>query len=75
MANVQNQGYALDTTWRTVLKDLGVKPANVLRRAGLPDDLLQQPIPITGGAARVPDGPGLGVALNDEKVERYRVGK
>src|SRR4051812_7281810 len=36
-------GYALDTTWRTVLKDLGVKPANVLRRAGLPDDLLQQP--------------------------------
>ena len=43
MANVQNQGYALDTTWRTVLKDLGVKPANVLRRAGLPDDLLQQP--------------------------------
>lgn len=37
------QSYALDTTWRTVLKDLGVKPANVLRRAGLPDDLLQQP--------------------------------
>ena len=36
-------GYALDTTWRTVLKDLGVKPANVLRRANLPDDLLQQP--------------------------------
>lgn len=35
--------YALDTTWRTVLKDLGVVPADVLRRAGLPDDLLQQP--------------------------------
>jgi len=35
--------YALDTTWRTVLKDLGVTPANVLRRANLADDLLQQP--------------------------------
>ncbi|MBG8554373.1 AraC family transcriptional regulator [Hymenobacter guriensis] len=35
--------YALDTTWRTLLKDLGVVPANVLRRAGLADDLLQQP--------------------------------
>ena len=36
-------GYALDTTWRTLLKDLGVAPADVLRRAGLADDLLQQP--------------------------------
>lgn len=37
------ESYALDTTWRTLLKDLGVAPANVLRRAGLADDLLQQP--------------------------------
>jgi hypothetical protein len=36
-------GYALDTTWRTLLKDLGVAPADVLRRVGLADDLLQQP--------------------------------
>lgn len=35
--------YALDTSWRTLLKDLGLRPANVLRRAGLADDLLQQP--------------------------------
>lgn len=35
--------YALDTTWRTVFKDLGVVPTHVLRRAGLADDLLQQP--------------------------------
>jgi len=40
---MQAQGYALDTTWRTLFKDLGVEPGNVLRRAGLPDDLLQQP--------------------------------
>src|SRR5262245_62371771 len=43
MAPMHTHSYALDTTWRTDLKDLGVVPANVLRRAGLPDDLLQQP--------------------------------
>jgi AraC-like DNA-binding protein len=40
---MHDTGYALDTTWRTLLKDLGVAPADVLRRAGLPDDLLHQP--------------------------------
>lgn len=35
--------YALDTTWRTLLRDMGVQPADVLRRAHLPDDLLVQP--------------------------------
>jgi AraC-like DNA-binding protein len=39
------QSYALDATWRTLLSDLGVVSANVLRRAGLPDDLLQRPSP------------------------------
>jgi AraC-like DNA-binding protein len=43
MVTHHTHGYALDTTWRTLLKDLGVVPANVLRRAGMPDDLLQQP--------------------------------
>jgi AraC-like DNA-binding protein len=42
-ALMQAHGYSLDTTWRTLLKDLGVAPADVLRRAGLPDDLLRQP--------------------------------
>jgi AraC-like DNA-binding protein len=35
--------YALDASWRTLLTDLGVNPTNVLRRANLPHDLLQQP--------------------------------
>ena len=34
--------YALDSTWRLLLKDLGVSGVNVLRRAGLPDDLLSK---------------------------------
>lgn len=35
--------YALDSTWRTLLKDLGVSSANVLRRAGLAEDLINRP--------------------------------
>jgi hypothetical protein len=34
--------YALDATWRPILKDLGLCAASVLRRAGLPEDLLAQ---------------------------------
>lgn len=40
--------YALDATWRTLLADLDIPAIHVLRRAGLPDDLLAS----TGG--RVP---------------------
>lgn len=35
--------YALDSTWRPLLKDLGISSANVLRRAGLAEDLLNRP--------------------------------
>ena len=35
--------YALDSTWRPLLKDMGLSIANILRRAGLPDDLLNRP--------------------------------
>lgn len=40
---MHKHSYALDTTWRTLLRDLDVIPANVLRRAGLAEDLFQQP--------------------------------
>lgn len=40
---MQSNTYALDATWRPLLKDLALSSANVLRRAGLPDDLLAQP--------------------------------
>ena len=35
--------YALDATWRPILKDLGISATNVLRRAGLAEDLLARP--------------------------------
>lgn len=40
---MHSPAYTLDLSWRTLLRDLGVNPANVLRRANLPHDLLQQP--------------------------------
>lgn len=40
MRSSPSSTYTLDSTWRALLKDLGVLPANVLRRAGLPEDLL-----------------------------------
>jgi AraC-like DNA-binding protein len=35
--------FPVDAAWRPLLKDLGVHPANVLRRAGLPEDLFSRP--------------------------------
>jgi muconate cycloisomerase len=37
------------------------------------DDILVVPLPIKGGEARVHERPGLGVELDDAKVEKYRV--
>lgn len=38
----------------------------------LADDLLTTPIDIDAGLARVPDGPGLGVTVDEAALERYR---
>ncbi len=35
------------------------------------DDVVTPPLMIEGGYAEVPDGPGLGVDLDEEKVEKY----
>ena len=38
-----HHGYALGQSWKGLLTDVGVDPAAVLRRAGLPEDLLNRP--------------------------------
>jgi AraC-like DNA-binding protein len=57
--------YALDSTWRPLLKDLGVAPADVLRRAGLPDDLLTRPSVRLDAAGFHRFWEGLAAALQD----------
>jgi muconate cycloisomerase len=37
------------------------------------DDLIREPLVFAGGHVQVPQGPGLGVELDEEAVERYRV--
>lgn len=48
--------YALDSTWRPLLKDLGVPAGEVLRRAGLPEDLLSRS-PVQAAAGAFPHAP------------------
>lgn len=37
------------------------------------DDLIRTPLSIESGHVRVPEGPGLGVELDDDALDRYRV--
>jgi L-Ala-D/L-Glu epimerase len=38
---------------------------------GLTDDILAEPLTFEGGQIRVPQGPGLGVEVDEAKIERY----
>src|SRR5205085_2897738 len=49
-------------------------PCDIIGPLFYADDLLKEPLAIAGGEARPPQGPGLGVELDEEKVRRYRVG-
>jgi AraC-like DNA-binding protein len=42
---VQSKTFPMNLGWQTLLKDLGLQPGHVLRRAGLPDDLLTRGTP------------------------------
>jgi muconate cycloisomerase len=48
-------------------------PCDIIGPLFYTDDLLQEPLAITGGEARAPHGAGLGVALDEDKLRRYRV--
>lgn len=48
-------------------------PCDILGPFFYADLLLADPLPIQGGAARPHERPGLGVELDEEKVEHYRV--
>ncbi len=50
-------------------------PCDILSTFFYEADLLAEPLPIKAGEARPPERPGLGVALDEDKVEFYRVKK
>lgn len=48
-------------------------PCDILSPFYYEGDVLTEPLDIRAGEATVPNGPGLGVTLDDDLVERYRV--
>ncbi|HTM48349.1 MAG TPA: hypothetical protein VL285_06705, partial [Bryobacteraceae bacterium] len=48
-------------------------PCDIIGPMFYTDSLLREALPISGGQARAPEKPGLGVELDEEKVELYRV--
>ena len=72
---LQLVGNGLTTTWAAHL-------GAVLSHATWPtiscinlytDHLLKEPVTVSGGYQSVPEGPGLGVEIDEEAVERFRV--
>jgi muconate cycloisomerase len=53
--------------------DADTYPCDIIGPLFYEDDVLAEPLPISGGSARIHNRPGLGVELDDEKVEKYRV--
>jgi L-alanine-DL-glutamate epimerase-like enolase superfamily enzyme len=53
--------------------DADTYPCDIIGPLFYDDDVLAEPLPIAGGSARVHNRPGLGVRLDDEKIEKYRV--
>ena len=48
-------------------------PCDIIGPFYYEDDIVRQPLPIKAGEARPNAQPGLGVELDEEKVEKYRV--
>lgn len=48
-------------------------PCDIIGPLFYEDDILKEPLPIQGGEARPFERPGLGVELDEAKVEQYRV--
>jgi muconate cycloisomerase len=49
----------------------GQFPCDIIGPLFYEDELLREPLDIRGGEARVPERPGLGVELDDDKVAQY----
>jgi L-alanine-DL-glutamate epimerase-like enolase superfamily enzyme len=59
----------------TAVIDAETFPCDILSPFFYETDLLAEPLPIYAGKAYAPNGPGLGVTLDDEKVAHYRTDK
>jgi L-alanine-DL-glutamate epimerase-like enolase superfamily enzyme len=49
-----------------------IVPCDIISTFYYTDDILTEPLPIRAGWAEPPPGPGLGVEIDEQKLERYR---
>lgn len=56
----------------TLAIDAEAFPCDIIGPLFYESDILAEPLPVQAGIARAPSGPGLGVALDERKVKRYR---
>jgi muconate cycloisomerase len=53
--------------------DSAAYPADILGPHYHEADLLTQPLALNPEGARVPDGPGLGVEIDEKQLDRFRI--
>lgn len=76
LANIQLAAAAPSVTLSCVVPVSTPAEAQHGQIAGIyyTDDFITTPLAFEEGAIRVPEGPGMGISVDKEKVERYRVG-
>ena len=57
----------------TVLPELSLGCEFYMANYYLREDILAEPFPVHKGFVHVPDGPGLGISVDEDKLARYRV--
>ncbi len=77
LANIQLAAAALPVSLACVVPVSTPSEAQHGQLAGIyyRDDLIKTPFRLVDGAVQVPEGPGMGIDVDEEKVQRYRVDK
>ncbi|MDR7084200.1 L-alanine-DL-glutamate epimerase-like enolase superfamily enzyme [Arthrobacter ginsengisoli] len=65
-------GTAASVTFGAAFAHTAKRAAELSNYLDMADDLLAKPLVITGGRIHVPEGPGVGTAVDEEKLSLYR---
>ena len=65
-------GTAASVVFGAAFAHTAKRAAELSNYLDMADDLLAEPLAITGGRIRVPEGPGVGTAVDEDKLARYR---
>ncbi len=70
----QNAGGAINQSWLAhlvaVVRNATIDHVSLCHLYD--DDVTKETMPVVGGCVQVPEGPGLGISLDREKLERYK---